>query len=437
MGKGTCARCGRINCSINADKTVRYHLAVDPKDQEGNGSRRCLGVGSLPKEAEQAIADVLDEQGLDTEPMDDGPRCRVCRKPYPLTANGRIRSHLVTDQPGPDGRQPGCPGGSDFPLGVDEPEATEDGETHMFTDLGNRTYGVHPGSRETCPEPVCEVWRRTHPDGVYCEQCDTDTHRCPGCGTDVPHGTVACDACSAPAEASGGTALDEVFTNGTNGRENGVYVHELAGAIDFSHPYNDGNGGQWVHWGRREDCTLPECQPVYNVYDCGHPLSQHRGGIPCGRQADSFQCEGCRKWLSDLGSTVPDVHEHTYDTADLPDDDGQDMVVMACTVCGEIQPCAPDEHRFVWGDDDNGHSGSVCTVCGQDEDCMVECACGRNWNSHDEMRVAGHGDMRCPTTRWPSSPRPPGRSRGSPATSARTRRTARRSPRSRSRCTGR
>lgn len=31
----------------------------------------------------------------------------------------------------------------------------------------------------------------------YCEQCDTDTHRCPGCGEDVPHGTVACAECSA------------------------------------------------------------------------------------------------------------------------------------------------------------------------------------------------------------------------------------------------
>lgn len=31
----------------------------------------------------------------------------------------------------------------------------------------------------------------------YCEACDTGTHRCPGCGTDVPHGTVACRDCGA------------------------------------------------------------------------------------------------------------------------------------------------------------------------------------------------------------------------------------------------
>ncbi|MGW2213340.1 hypothetical protein, partial [Streptomyces sp. NPDC001781] len=27
------------------------------------------------------------------------------------------------------------------------------------------------------------------------EQCNTDTHRCPGCGEDVPHGAVACTPC--------------------------------------------------------------------------------------------------------------------------------------------------------------------------------------------------------------------------------------------------
>lgn len=30
----------------------------------------------------------------------------------------------------------------------------------------------------------------------YCQECDTDTHRCPGCGEAVEHGTVACQECS-------------------------------------------------------------------------------------------------------------------------------------------------------------------------------------------------------------------------------------------------
>lgn len=34
------------------------------------------------------------------------------------------------------------------------------------------------------------------PEVPYCGQCDTARHVCPGCGTDVPHGTVACGPCA-------------------------------------------------------------------------------------------------------------------------------------------------------------------------------------------------------------------------------------------------
>lgn len=30
-----------------------------------------------------------------------------------------------------------------------------------------------------------------------CELCDTDSHRCPGCGTPLAHGTPTCSACQA------------------------------------------------------------------------------------------------------------------------------------------------------------------------------------------------------------------------------------------------
>lgn len=91
---------------------------------------------------------------------------------------------------------------------------------------------VHPGPRETCPTPECETWRRIHPDGVYCEKCDTDTHRCPGCGTDVPHGTVACGPCDRATcthpDGFQGTAddLDE------DGQDRVVSVCTICGAVD-------------------------------------------------------------------------------------------------------------------------------------------------------------------------------------------------------------
>lgn len=109
MSRGTCARCGRGNCAITSGGTVRYHLTDQPEHQKGGGSRACLGAGVPPREAAADDASVADGEHL----------CRVCEKSYPLTANGRIRSHLSTTQPGPDGTVPGCPGGSDFPLGVD------------------------------------------------------------------------------------------------------------------------------------------------------------------------------------------------------------------------------------------------------------------------------------------------------------------------------
>src|SRR5665647_2191260 len=33
-----------------------------------------------------------------------------------------------------------------------------------------------------------------------CNLCNLARHNCPGCGADVPHGTVACEACSNPAD---------------------------------------------------------------------------------------------------------------------------------------------------------------------------------------------------------------------------------------------
>jgi hypothetical protein len=79
--------------------------------------------------------------------------------------------------------------------------------THEYTDPSG-TKWVHPGTEDACQAPDCvtmrqaagngglmDIYGRYKTGGVYCEQCNTDTHRCPGCGTDVRHGTVACDDC--------------------------------------------------------------------------------------------------------------------------------------------------------------------------------------------------------------------------------------------------
>lgn len=33
-------------------------------------------------------------------------------------------------------------------------------------------------------------------DAENCERCNYDTHRCPGCGEPLPHGTEVCGSCT-------------------------------------------------------------------------------------------------------------------------------------------------------------------------------------------------------------------------------------------------
>lgn len=77
---------------------------------------------------------------------------------------------------------------------------------HQYTDPSGIVW-VHNGAAEACEAPDCvtmrqssedglmDVYGRTKNGGVYCGKCDTDNHRCPGCGDSVPHGTVACTDC--------------------------------------------------------------------------------------------------------------------------------------------------------------------------------------------------------------------------------------------------
>jgi hypothetical protein len=82
---------------------------------------------------------------------------------------------------------------------------------HNYTDPSG-TVWTHEGPEESGPAPDCVTMRqagdglmdtygRTKDGRVHCEKCDADNHRCPGCGTDVPHGIVACTECTARVKA--------------------------------------------------------------------------------------------------------------------------------------------------------------------------------------------------------------------------------------------
>lgn len=96
----SCAVCGG-EYTVTAAGTIRHHLTDNPDFQAGPDSRKCRGAGEPPA-----------GEGAEHE----GPgqaQCRMCKHPAVLTSNGRVRSHLTTEQ---TPRQ--CPGGSDYPFGA-------------------------------------------------------------------------------------------------------------------------------------------------------------------------------------------------------------------------------------------------------------------------------------------------------------------------------
>lgn len=70
----------------------------------------------------------------------------------------------------------------------EQPTATVE---HPYIDASGVAW-VHPGPEATCRAPECSTarYQRSLPEGFdpKCEQCDTDTHRCKGCGESVKHG---------------------------------------------------------------------------------------------------------------------------------------------------------------------------------------------------------------------------------------------------------
>lgn len=58
---------------------------------------------------------------------------------------------------------------------------------------------TRPGHEPTFPE--LNVLRNAAWELITgCHECNTDTHRCPGCGTDIGHGDHACPNCTADAD---------------------------------------------------------------------------------------------------------------------------------------------------------------------------------------------------------------------------------------------
>jgi hypothetical protein len=336
-------RCCKNEYNVNADGTIRYHLAADPECHESPSSRKCRGVGEPP-------------EGTALPETATGYVCRIpagptgCGRPVALTANGRARSHL-------DNAGHPCPGGSDWPFVVDEhgnrtdtapqgevlpaaaPEELRFGSDDPVEDyLGTgRPEGIigqllretgDPGTVAdrlsdeqfaalvTQDDGSMDVYGRgrnglPHPDaprdGRTPEQQAEINRRM---ADPVGSALASLGRPGAPQSVDTGSELD--YTDGTD-----------APVFDASHKVTDESGVEWVHPGEAENCTSPDC--------CTHPQG------------------------------------FTYA------DDGNGHSGSVCSLCGaeEPRPCTHPDGRVYGGTDENGDDVWICEACGGREDPAV------------------------------------------------------------------
>lgn len=148
--KAKCPQCPRTDVSVVGGGVLRAHAANSKKITPENPA--CPGSGGSPADA------YAGEPG--DEHHEGRVKCKVCRYPYPLTSNGRIRTHLDRGAPNADGTQPNCPGGSDWPLGVegigdDVLSDTVDPVTGSYRETHYVEGDLHLGSQEDCVQGTC------------------------------------------------------------------------------------------------------------------------------------------------------------------------------------------------------------------------------------------------------------------------------------------
>jgi hypothetical protein len=207
--KFACQRCTRTDVSKTASGGLRSHAANGKKVAPDNPV--CPGAGMDPRGVEHGGGEAP------TEAHGGASACRVCKMPYPLTANGRIRSHLARS-----GRE-SCAGGSDWPLGVEgiSTEPTPQQELDMAVRRAGgavveiaRLFNDVPSDVATARD---ESWGFTPPvDHVHTFEYGDDGNGhsgsfCP-CGMEEPDNPSEAAAASAPVIVV--SSADDFLTGG-------------------------------------------------------------------------------------------------------------------------------------------------------------------------------------------------------------------------------
>jgi hypothetical protein len=345
--------CGK-ECSVNADGTVRHHTANNPDWQANPDSRKCKGAGEKPATpAGVALAEDMTA---------DSPQCRLCRHPVQLTDNGRVRSHLT-----PEATPRPCPAGSDFPLGTyPDIVGTTDGlVASLAVDCGHVPVGqcyicagvpIPTMADQFNGSPLAEALTREtsgvgtvldamddgtrteaerfmgaptggpllrarvsalltegrpSPEGFdpACGKCNTDDHRCPGCGTNVPHGVVACAECTARVDAE--KAARQAACTHPDGFRDTLSV--------------DG----------REVPACEHCDAVgwFTPPESRLPQGETEDGRPCDHADGVFGVEDDR--LVCVACGTPCTHPDGFTENDPAEDDGEELV-FRCRLCGAV-----------------------------------------------------------------------------------------------------
>jgi hypothetical protein len=206
---------------------------------------------------------------------------------------------------------------------------------HNYTDPSG-TVWTHEGPEETCQAPDCVALRAGLPEGFdpNCEQCDTDNHRCPGCGTDVPHGAVACAQCTRETcmhpNGFQGTADDY----DSDGQDRVVSTCAICGAMD---PEDE-----------LPDDERPTSGPALlsELEDGDHFI--RRGAVMRVVDTDggiltAVVVEGPRKGLTGELFNVSETVERTHCRHDysVPDGDGG----YCCDYCGDLKTTTEQETK--------------------------------------------------------------------------------------------
>jgi hypothetical protein len=304
VAKGTCRCCGN-DFTINANGTLRFHIAADPECQDGNDrdSRKCRGAGQPP------AGSVLPAS--EPEAAGSGYVCRDCKHPVQLTSNGRARSHLDPRSNPPAN----CGGGSDWPMwhngrGSYRDEAPKGeirqavGPEGLLLDDGPRTAG------EFDPRPV------------------TCTYGCLTDGVNYPECPVH----------SAGTVLDRMTPE------------QRTAALGFGLGPGNGLEGECDHdWGgadvlndEGDEDQVTACNKCGLIY----PEDDEPGPMAVGVMEDM---------------TAPFDVTHTVATGL-----GTETHPGEATDC-RLAGCCTHPQGFQWVDDGIGHEGAFCAVCGTEE----------------------------------------------------------------------